>query len=242
MHPMALEQVLPSLYRVNLGHVNSFVIDSGNEGLILIDAGTPDDAGHILQAINELGREPTHVRHILVTHCHNDHAGGLAELEEVTGALSYMHPTDARMVRAGRALRPFTRTPGVLDDATYHALFSDVPSAVPAAKVEHEVSDGEVLPLAGGVRVVHAPGHCAGQIAFLWPRHGEVLFAGDAAVNVMDILILSPTHEDLGKMERSASKLAGMEFEVACFGHGQDITKGAADRFGKAFGANLAMR
>lgn len=239
---MALEQVLLSLYRVDLGHVNSFVIDSGNEGLILIDAGTPDDAGRILQAIGELGREPTDVRHILVTHCHNDHAGGLAELEGATGAPSYMHPADARMVRAGRALRPFTRTPGLLDDATYHALFSDVPSAVPAAEVEHEVSDGEALPLAGGVEAVHVPGHCAGQLAFLWQRHGGVLLAGDAVANVMDILSLSPTHEDLGEGERSASKLAGLEFEAACFGHGQDIIQSASGRFGRAFGSNPETR
>lgn len=239
---MALKQVLPSLYRVDLGHVNSFVIDSGDGGLVLVDAGTPADAGHILQAIDELGREPTDVRHILVTHCHSDHAGGLAELKEATKAPSYMHPADAEMVRAGRAMRPFTRTPGVLDDATYHALFSDPPSAVPAAEVEHEVSDGGVLPLAGGVKAVHVPGHCAGQLAFLWPRHGGVLLAGDAAANVMDILSLSPTHEDLGEGKRSASKLAGLEFEAACFGHGQDIIRGASGRFGQVFGSKPATR
>ena len=238
---MTLEQVLPSLYRVDLGHVNSFVIDTDDGGLVLVDAGTPDDAGHILRAIGELGREPTDVRHILVTHCHPDHAGGLAELEEATGAPSYMHPTDARMVRAGRAMRPFTRTPGILDDATYHALFSDPPSAVPAAEVEHEVSDGEVLPIAGGVRAVHAPGHCAAQLAFVWSRHGRVLLAGDAAANV-GVLTLSPTHEDLGEGERSASKLAGLEFEAACFGHGQDIVQGASDRFRQAFGPIPATR
>lgn len=238
---MALEQVLPSLYRVDLGHVNSFVIDTDDGGLVLVDAGTPDDAGHILRAIDELGREPTDVRHILVTHCHPDHAGGLAELEEATGAPSYMHPTDARMVRAGRAMRPFTRTPGVLDDATYYALFSDPPSAVPAAEVEHEVSDGEMLPIAGGVRAVHAPGHCAGQLAFVWTWHGGVLFAGDAAANV-GALTLSPTHEDLEEGERSASKLAGLEFEAACFGHGRDIVQGASGRFGQAFGPTPATR
>ena len=40
------------------------------------------------------------------------------------------------------------------------------------------MSDGEVLPFAGGIRAVHAPGHCAGQLAFFWPRHGGVLLRG----------------------------------------------------------------
>ena len=238
---MALEQVLPSLYAVPLQAVNAFIIDLGDDGLVLIDTGTPGDAGNILEAIAELGREPADVRHILVTHCHNDHAGGLAELKEATGASAHMHPTDARMVRSGKALRPFTRTPGILDDATYLALFGDAPSAVPAAEVEHEVSDGEVLPHAGDVKAIHVPGHCAGQLAFLWPRHGGVLLAGDAVANAMDNLSLSPTHEDLEEGERSAKKLAGLEFEAACFGHGLSIPHGASARFKETFGVDPAM-
>ena len=34
-----------------------------------------------------------------------------------------------------------------------------------------------------GLQVIHTPGHCAGQVAFLWPREGGVLFVGDAAAN-----------------------------------------------------------
>jgi glyoxylase-like metal-dependent hydrolase (beta-lactamase superfamily II) len=106
-----LEQILPSLYRVPLRAVNTFLIDLGDEDLVLVDAGTPGEAGRILDAVGELGRDPADVRHILVTHCHVDHAGGLAELKEATGAPAYMHPSDAEMVRSGRALRPLTPTP-----------------------------------------------------------------------------------------------------------------------------------
>jgi glyoxylase-like metal-dependent hydrolase (beta-lactamase superfamily II) len=109
---MMLEQILPSLYRVPLKAVNAFVIDLGDDGLVLIDAGTPDDTKAILDVVGELGRRSADVRHILVTHCHADHAGGLAELKKATGALAYMHPADAEMVRVGRALRPLTPTPG----------------------------------------------------------------------------------------------------------------------------------
>jgi glyoxylase-like metal-dependent hydrolase (beta-lactamase superfamily II) len=94
---MALEQILPSLYRVPLKAVNAFVIDLGDDGLVLIDAGTPDDTKAILDVVGELGRRSADVRHILVTHCHADHAGGLAELKKATGAPAYMHPADAEM-------------------------------------------------------------------------------------------------------------------------------------------------
>ena len=181
---MALEQILPSLYRVPLKAVNAFVVDFGDDGLILVDTGTPDDAGPILDAVGKLGREPTNVRHILVTHCHADHAGGLAQLKKATDAPAYMHPTDAEMVRVGRALRPLTPTPGPLNRAAFWLFLQNGPKTLPATEVEHEVSDGEILPFAGGIRAVHVPGHCAGQLAFLWPRHGGVLFVADAAANV----------------------------------------------------------
>jgi len=238
---MALEWVLPSLYRVALEHVNAFLIDAGDEGLVLVDAGTPADAGPILDAVAGLGREPADVRHVLVTHCHVDHAGGLAELKEATGAPAYMHPIDAEMVRSGRAVRPLTRTPGVLDKATYQQLFGDPPSTLPATDVEHEVLDGEVLDVAGGIKAVHVPGHCAGQLAFLWPGGGSggVLFAADAAANVAG-LSLSPAHEDVEEGKRSVMRLAGLDFGAACFGHGQDISNDASARFREAFGSDLA--
>ena len=176
------------------------------------------------------------MRHILATHCHADHAGGLAELKDATGAPAYMYPTDAEMVRVGRALRPLTPTPGLLNRATFWLFLRNGPETLPATAVEHEVTDGKVLPLAGGIRAVHVPGHCAGQLAFLWPRHGGVLFAADAAANVAGLLGLSPGYEDLEEGKRSAEKLTALNFEAACFGHGPAIRRGAWARFRKAYG------
>ena len=39
---------------------------------------------------------------------------------------------------------------------------------VEAAAIEHHVEDGQILPI-GGLEAIHVPGHCAGQLAFLWP-------------------------------------------------------------------------
>jgi glyoxylase-like metal-dependent hydrolase (beta-lactamase superfamily II) len=93
---MTLEQILPSLYRVPLKAVNAFVIDLGDDSLVLIDAGTPGDTKAILDVIGELGRRSADVRHILVTHCRADHAGGLAELKKATGARPRLHAPGGR--------------------------------------------------------------------------------------------------------------------------------------------------
>lgn len=98
------------------------------------------------------------------------------------------------------------------------------------APVVHEVEDGAVLPFADGLRVIHTPGHSAGQIALLWPAHGGVLFAADAAINVVG-LALFPAYEDLAQGQASLARLAAHTFAVACFGHGRPITRTAALRF-----------
>ena len=47
---------------------------------------------------------------------------------------------------------------------------------------------------------------------------------------------MSPVYEDLAEGRRSLAKLAGLDFEVAVFGHGKPIVGGAADRFRRKFG------
>jgi glyoxylase-like metal-dependent hydrolase (beta-lactamase superfamily II) len=51
--------------------------------------------------------------------------------------------------------------------------------------IDQPLTAGEILPIAGGIDVIHA-GHCAGQVALLW-RPGRMLFAGDVCTNVMGL-------------------------------------------------------
>ena len=213
-----------------MGAVNAFVIDDSGE-LVLIDTGTPGSAKAILEATGEIGRRPDDLGSILVTHCHPDHSGSLAALTWATGAEAYMHPADAAMVRQGRAVRPLKPAPGPLRRVLFWAFIRPAATIEPS-EIEHEVSDGEEIPVAGGIRAIHTPGHCAGQVSFLWPRQGGVLFVADACSNV-GRLDLSLGYEDLEEGKRSLSKLTRLDFEVACFGHGKAIRSGASRRFRK---------
>jgi glyoxylase-like metal-dependent hydrolase (beta-lactamase superfamily II) len=96
--------------------------------------------------------------------------------------------------------------------------------------VDHQLSDGQVLPIAGGLTVVHAPGHCAGQVALLWAAHGGVLLGSDAAASVAG-LRPSAAYEDWAVGEQTLRRLSALDFQVACFGHGKAIIGGAAVRF-----------
>jgi len=61
------------------------------------------------------------------------------------------------------------------------------------------------------------------------PSRG-VLFAGGVAANVSGPS-LNPGNEHVGQAKRSLVKIAGFDFETACFGHGDAIVRHGAARF-----------
>jgi glyoxylase-like metal-dependent hydrolase (beta-lactamase superfamily II) len=231
---MSVKRIVDNIYAISLGVVNAFLIE--HDGWTIVDTGYPGSDDKILQALRELGAAPEAVKHILVTHCHADHTGSLAALKESTGAPAYMHPEDAALIVTGQTMRPFKPAPGLFRLlAPLVVSRSSPPQTVEAADIENEVLDGDELDIAGGLRVIHIPGHTVGQVAFFSPQHGGVLFAGDAAANFLS-LGYAPIYEDLEEGKRSLAKIATLDFQVACFGHGRAITSGASARFQAKWG------
>lgn len=233
---MAIQQVVPGVYAIPISIVNAFLIEA-EDGLTLIDTGVPDSGDKILVAVRALGRQPGDIRAIMVTHCHGDHSGSLAELKQLTGAPAYMHPVDAALVRQGNVGRPMVPGPGLVNRLLFRLLIRPDMAVIPPAEIECEIQDGTELSLAGGIRAIAAPGHCAGQLVFLWPQHGGVLFAADTASHMRG-LNYSLGYEDLAEGKRSLARLARLDFEVACFGHGRAIAGGAAGQFRRKWGSS----
>ena len=65
-------------------------------------------------------------------------------------------------------------------------LFYDHNKRVAPVVIDEPLSDGEIVPIAGGFEIIHVPGHCAGQVALMW-RGGRMLFAADVCMNVMGL-------------------------------------------------------
>lgn len=73
---------------------NTYLVET-SEGLLVIDPGPAEDAGHLNAIIDNLGHAPAG---ILVTHHHSDHFGAAPALRERTGAPVYVSsafPDDA---------------------------------------------------------------------------------------------------------------------------------------------------
>jgi glyoxylase-like metal-dependent hydrolase (beta-lactamase superfamily II) len=227
---MRPKQLLPGLFTLRSKVVNIFWIVDG-QSVTVIDTGFAGSAEAILKVIAECGRGSQDVRAILVTHCHWDHAGSLAALQAGTDATTYMHPEDAALVREGRCARPIAPSPGLISRILFQLFINGAPARrIDPARVDREIGDGEELPIAGGIRATHVPGHCAGQLAFLWNRHGGVLFAADTAANLFG-LGLSIAYENLDLGRQSLAKISALTFENACFGHGRPILGGADKEF-----------
>jgi glyoxylase-like metal-dependent hydrolase (beta-lactamase superfamily II) len=230
---MLAKPLVDGLYAIPISIVNTFLIDSP-DGCILVDSGVPGSADKILQAIHELGKQDSDIRHIFLTHAHSDHIGSFAALKQATGAEVYIHPLDAPIATSGTGFRPLKPSPSLISRLLIRIFVGSMDeSRTEGAPIEHQVEDGEMLP--GGLKAIHIPGHTAGQLAFLWPQSGGVLFAADACSNIMR-LGWSLGYEDLEEGKRSLNKLAQLDFQIACFGHGKATLQDASARFRTKWG------
>ena len=212
---------------ISSGGVHVYMLDGGADGQILIDAGFPGKVNAIFDGIRNLGHQVDDVKHIVLTHAHPDHIGGLADLVKATGAQTWMHEKDAPIAEKGSGFRYLNRAPELVPSLLYRAVYKPGGS-VPSAKIDHKVKGDDVIPLAGGLRAIHVPGHCAGQIALLWePR--RALFAADVCTNLLGLN--SPVgYEDEAEGRRSQVKLCGYDYDLACFGHGSPLVGHAVSK------------
>jgi glyoxylase-like metal-dependent hydrolase (beta-lactamase superfamily II) len=89
--------------------------------------------------------------------------------------------------------------------------------------IDNVVRDGDVLPYVGGLRVIHTPGHTPGSMSLLLAQ-SRVLIAGDTIINNKDRLSRPlPLRADRDESEQSLQKLAQLDFDVCCFGHGPPL-------------------
>ncbi len=224
-----IEQVTDHVHRIDAEGMNVFLI-ALPESLTLIDTGFPTSSARIVEAVRSLGHDSQEIRDILVTHCHPDHAGGLAGLKQATGATAWMHPDDAQQVRTGQAFRPYKASPGLRNRLFTAWVVKRSPATYEPATVDKEVEPGETIPVAGGIKAIGTPGHTAGHLVFLWRGDGGVLFVGDAAGHVKG-LGPSPIYEDLARGLQDLRLLGDLKFDTACFAHGAPIVGGAAQEF-----------
>ena len=214
----------PGIWRIPLvgDFVNGFILRDDDGQVTLVDMGIARSGPKVLAGLAAIGSGPSDVTRLLLTHAHPDHAGGAAHVAEATGRGFHVHREDAayaaegsspprdRRFLLGRLVERFSK-PG--------RDFAPVP-------VEREMSDGEVLPVAGGLRVVHTPGHSPGHISLLH-EDTRLLITGDAIFNVLGLRWpIKSFCTDFRMTKQTAHLLAELDYDIAAFTHGPELRDG----------------
>jgi glyoxylase-like metal-dependent hydrolase (beta-lactamase superfamily II) len=210
------------------GRVHAFLFDDGAE-LTLVDTLYDTDGKRILGQIERIGRKPADLRHIVLTHAHRSHLGGLAVLKRETGATVYSHPWEADIIagdREAQRVSLFPRRP-YRTYIPFQAAAALGLGGHPGCPVDEHVTEGDRI---GPLEVMDTPGHSPGHLAF-WLEEHRLLLAGDAIATWPSFLpgwgnftLNEEKHRD------SLRRLAEREPEILGVGHGEPIPSGARDR------------
>ena len=220
----------PGIFRIpTVGKdlVNSFALVQEDGSVTLVDTGLKRAPARIVTGLAAIGKHPRDVTRIVLTHVHPDHAGGAAEMSRRTGAPVLAHGGDHGWARSGRisgANDPSTRLGRLFARAGDGKIEAFEPG--PA------LTDDDVLPVSGGLRVVHTPGHSPGHISLLVEGTGT-LITGDALFNFRFLRAarVSPAFlcSDFAMTKRTAHRLGELKYDVAAFTHGPEIRDGARE-------------
>jgi glyoxylase-like metal-dependent hydrolase (beta-lactamase superfamily II) len=171
-------EIIKNIHQIPGVMANSYLLVEP-DGLTLIDAGLPGSDKRILQYVEDLGRSPRDVRRILITHADLDHVGGLGALRKATGARVFSSAVESRAMKEGRSSRS-VQTGGNTARRILFSLIGSLFNSKPGA-ADELITDGQMLSIAGGLRVVETTGHTPGHLSFYSPGMG-VLFSGDSIV------------------------------------------------------------
>ena len=87
--------------------------------------------------------------------------------------------------------------------------------------------DGDELPILGGARVLHTPGHTPGSIC-LCLKQGRLIIAGDVPNNRFGLGLPSKAFSiEMAQNIQAIKRLATPNLKIVCFGHSPPLTRNA---------------
>jgi glyoxylase-like metal-dependent hydrolase (beta-lactamase superfamily II) len=213
------------------------LIDTGNDEFILIDTGDKMFGTKMIKTLYRSGLNPEKIKHILLTHCHQDHAGNVARLKKISNALVYAHSEGVETIQNGEYIPDLTPYPGFINWLMHSIFIGYRPAYYEPSEVDYKIKGGDVLSINERIDVIYAPGHSSDHIIYFWPQNGGVLFLGDIANNV-NRLGYHVMYNNLKQAENYLSNIAKMDFNSACFGHGKPIIGNASKLFKLKWGSS----
>ena len=220
-----------SLYRIpTLGSfINTYAFINDDGSVTLVDCGLKKAPAKIVDGLASIGKHPKDVENIILTHAHDDHIGGAAKMIELSNPkFISMHEEDSSYPEKGTTPKVDTRT-------VSGKLMSRMPaSKYTPFKVNKELKGGELIDTAGGLKVIHTPGHTEGHISLLH-LESKTLITGDSIFNMTSRLAwsLSGFCVDYLQSQETAKRFVDLDFKHAAFTHGPEIMDKGKERITK---------
>jgi metallo-beta-lactamase class B len=199
-------RIAGNLYYVGATDVAAFLI-TGPEGHVLLDGGYPTTARLIMESVAKLGFDIKDVKVLLNSEPHPDHGGGLAVLQQASGAQLWASDWSADSLAHGGD-----------DPDSFLPLRTLIWMGVlgyPAPRVDHRFKDGDTIRVGPIAMTAHVtPGHTRGCTSWSFPVH-----EGDRVLNVVsacDLGVLASTTypEQSADRERSIRVLRGLPADI----------------------------
>jgi glyoxylase-like metal-dependent hydrolase (beta-lactamase superfamily II) len=182
--------------------------------VVLVDTGIPGQLEVIRVALAREGFDLEQLTKVIITHHDRDHLGSLPELAAALGGKVE--------VLAHQIGVPFIQ--------------GEVPllksgTTAPYVKVDQVLQDGDELPFAGGVRILHTPGHTPDHISLYHPG-SQTLLAGDALTSENGVLMPpnGPYTLDMEQALKSVLRLSELDLKAIVAYHGGVVTDGIRER------------
>ncbi len=209
-------KIVDGLYQIN-GSVNVFVLDDGENGVTIIDAGMPRSVNKIVDTVKAIGRTVGDVKYILVTHADIDHIGSLGSLVKATNAT----------VIAGEKSKPYIESrqaPPHLPFFLKPIMWVLLKTMLSRVTVGQTATHGERLQIADGIRALSIPGHTPGNIGYFWERHKvlfvpDLLYVNDNKLGLMPSIITW----NVKIAKDSVKQVMKYNPDYICVGHGKFI-------------------
>ena len=221
-------KIAKNIYRLpTLGSfINSYALINDDSSITLVDCGLKGSSKKLIKDLARIGKHPNDVVNIVLTHAHDDHVGGAARMIEACEVKNVMmHEEDSHLPPTGKTpSRDDSRLSGkimkVLPDKGYGPF-----------EITRKLKDGEIIDTAGGLKVIHTPGHTDGHISLLH-LESETLITGDSIFNMTSRMTwaLSGFCVNYKQSQDTAKKFLDLDFKNACFTHGPEIRDSGKSR------------